>query len=63
MSCTFHVDATKHLIYSIWTSIEEVMHGQTFAIHGATPKPLLYMAMSWDITPLKLAYLLAHTFD
>ena len=56
-SSTFYVDVYEYLTCPIWASIEEVMHVQTLAITGATPKPLL----SRDIALLKVPYLLFHT--
>jgi hypothetical protein len=42
-------------------SIEEVMPIITFAVPGATPRPLLFQGVVPGQRPLKLAYLLAHT--
>ena len=42
LSSTLHIDVDGLLTCSIWANFEEVMHVQTFAVLGATPRPLLY---------------------
>ena len=41
LSFMFHVDVDGHLTCPIQASIKEVMPLQTFAVSGATPRPLL----------------------
>jgi hypothetical protein len=41
----FHVDGDEHLTCPIWGSIEEVMSVLTFAVPGATPRPVLFQGV------------------
>jgi hypothetical protein len=41
----FHINTDEHLTCPIRTSIEEIMHVQTSAVSGATPRPLLFQGV------------------
>ena len=55
LSSTFYINADGLIICLIWASIEEVMHVQTLAISGATPRPLLYQGAVPRQRPTQIA--------